>query len=77
MALRGFVFVGPSGAARGQAMSGVEGSKVSMQFFGAPAPAPPPPPAPVDFEPDNYIISMCILMAASVLANSNGFFGPW
>jgi hypothetical protein len=54
---------------------------VTANFFGGAAPATPPPPPPStnafgDFDYRLYIILISVLFAASVLANSNGFFNP-
>merc|ERR1719253_954101 len=48
-----------------------------MGFFGGEPVTTTPPPALLDFPPNTYIFLMSILFGGSVLANSNGFFGPW
>ena len=51
---------------------------VAMNFFGGePATTTPPPPESIVEDPDTYILGISALMIVSVLANSNGFFGPW
>ena len=73
-------FVGAAPAPAGL-RAGQRAPSVEMQFFGGEpmTTTPPPPPAGIslgDVSPGNYVISMTILFFGSVLANSNGFFGP-
>jgi len=68
--------VGSPGAASHN-IRGAE-SKMAMNFFGGePATTTPPPPESIVEDPDTYILGISALMIVSVLANSNGFFGPW
>ena len=74
-------FVGASSPASAGLRTGQRAPAVEMHFFGEPVTTTPPPPT-VDFglDPANggvYIFMMTILFFGSVLANSNGFFGPW
>ncbi|CAK0860845.1 unnamed protein product [Prorocentrum cordatum] len=71
-----FVGASPAGLRAGQRAPSVE-----MQFFGGP-PVTTTPPPPAGFSlggvgGNNYVISITILFFGSVLANANGFFGPW
>ena len=79
-ALRALAFVAPPGGmaaragtgalAAGVAPSTSEGGLVAMQARGG--------AEGLEVEdPQLYIVVMCVLFGASVLANSNGFFGPW
>ena len=75
-------FVGASAPASAGLRAGQRAPAVEMHFFGAPVTTTPPPPPVGDFglDPANggvYVFMMTILFFGSVLANSNGFFGPW
>ena len=82
LALRGLAFVAPSGGMAARAGTGAlaagaaptvastpEGGLVAMQARGG--------AEGLEVEdPQLYIVLMSVLFGASVLANSNGFFGP-
>ncbi|CAK0871997.1 unnamed protein product [Prorocentrum cordatum] len=74
-------FVGASSPASAGLRTGQRSPAVEMHFFGGPpVTTTPPPPAGFslgDVGGNNYVISITILFFGSVLANANGFFGPW
>ncbi|CAK0788271.1 unnamed protein product [Prorocentrum cordatum] len=74
-------FVGGASPASTGLRAGQRAPAVDMHFFGGPpVTTTPPPPAGFslgDVGGNNYVISITILFFGSVLANANGFFGPW
>ncbi|CAK0807223.1 unnamed protein product [Prorocentrum cordatum] len=72
-------FVGASSPASAGLRTVQRAPAVEMHFFGGPpvTTTPPPPVGLGGVGGNNYVISITILFFGSVLANANGFFGPW
>jgi len=75
-------FVGASSPAPAGLRTGQRVPAVEMHFFGGEpmTTTPPPPVGGLGLDPANggvYVFMMTILFFGSVLANGNGFFGPW
>ena len=67
-------FVGSPGAASHN-IRGAD-SKMAMNFFGGEPVTTTPPPAEIIAD-GTYVIGITAFFFVSVLANANGFFGPW